>query len=143
MKNKNLCCVAMFTVIMLFTKCTNNIFTNRNTFGKTQITVNRTKIDLGILKQKIPKEASFTIKNTGDSVLVIQQVETSCGCTVPVWTNTPISVGDSGYVTVTYDAEYPGRFQKSIRVFANVENSPVQLSISGEVAYDETILSKQ
>jgi hypothetical protein len=128
---------------MALSACINTIFTNRNAFGKTQITLNRTKIDLGVLKQHSPKEASFIIKNTGDSILVIQQVKTSCGCTTPKWTKKPISIGDSGIVSVTYDAKHPGKFIKTITVYANVEDSPVKLNISGEVEFEQLSASKK
>jgi len=65
--------------------------------------------------------------------LIIQVVETSCGCTTPKWTTQPIQGGESGEIRMTYDAKYPGHFNKTITVYANVENSPVKLSISGQV----------
>ena len=96
-----------------------------------------THINMGQLPAQMPKDTTFFITNTGDSPLLIQNVETSCGCTTPKWTKEPIKSGKSGEITVTYDAKYPGRFHKTISVFANVPNSPIELSIAGEVAYEE------
>ena len=74
---------------------------------------------------------------------VRQQVETSCGCGVPKWTRKPIKPNKSGEIEVTYDAKYPGKFHKTITVFANTDDSPVQLTISGEVEYDKALITQQ
>ena len=38
----------------------------------------------------------FKFKNTGNKPLVIEQATTSCGCTVPSYTQAPIAPGKSG-----------------------------------------------
>jgi hypothetical protein len=106
--------------------------------SNSEMTFSQSKIDLGKLKQNNPKDTSFIFKNIGKELLVIQNVETSCGCNVPQWTKKPIGEGNTGEITITYDSKYPGRFHKTIMVYANVPNSPIQLSIDGEVTYPQS-----
>lgn len=77
----------------------------------------------------------FEFSNTGESPLLIQNVTTSCGCTVPEWPKEIIKPNENREIKIVYDAKYPGRFNKTITVIYNGKDSPVQLSIKGEVPY--------
>ncbi len=103
----------------------------------TKVEVTDTLIYFGIIQHDIPKDTCFSIKNIGDEPLIIQNVETSCGCTVPVWTKKPIGIGEQGQIKITYDAKYPGHFHKTITVYSNIPEGTVQLYIKGEVEYDK------
>ena len=134
-KNLKLCVnILLIGMLMSCNYFGNNEKQNNNI--KTTATVDKQKINLGSLKRNIPRKCVFTVQNTGKSPLLIQNVETSCGCTLPEWTKHPVKPGKSGEVRVTYDAEYPGRFHKTITVYANVE-SPIRLTVSGEVEFEE------
>ncbi len=111
--------------------------TDNSIANTTQINFNQTEIDMGQLQQSHPQTVSFKFTNTGEYPLVIQRVETSCGCTEPVWPNRPIKPGDSSVIKVTYDAKYPGRFVKSITVFCNSAKGKEELLVKGEVAVSE------
>lgn len=105
-------------------------------------TFDRTKQDFGDILWKEPVNTTFTITNRGNSPLVITYVSTSCGCTEATYTQEPIAVGESGQISVTYDAGLLGRFNKSVGVFTNSEDSPTYLRIIGTVCseledYDE------
>ncbi|MDA3866193.1 MAG: DUF1573 domain-containing protein [Salinivirgaceae bacterium] len=95
--------------------------------------------NLGELKYKEPKTVSFEVQNEGQTPLIILDVKTSCGCTVPAWNKKPIRPGKKGSIEVTYDSDFPGRFKKTITVFYNGANSPDTLLISGEVEYTEEL----
>lgn len=74
----------------------------------------------------------FEFTNTGKEDLILQDVKTSCGCTTPNWTKTPIAPGDKGQVEVTYNAKgRPGQFTKTITVTTNA--GVERLQIKGEV----------
>jgi hypothetical protein len=83
------------------------------------------------------KEAActFEFSNTGKSALVISDVKTSCGCTVPEWPQKPILPGEKGLLKIRYDAAFPGVFHKTVEVIYNGTGSPVTLEIYGEVEY--------
>ena len=70
--------------------------------------------------------------NTGSKVLVIQDIVTSCGCTKVEYDKEPVRPGGTLEVKVVYEADEPGRFNKSVTVYCNAENSPLRLSIKGE-----------
>ncbi len=102
----------------------------------TTINVEQTEIDMGTLQQGKPQTVIFKLKNTGNHPLFIKHVESSCGCTVPEWTKKPVNPGNAAEIKVTYDAEYPGRFIKQIKVFCNTDKGIVELRIFGEVDSD-------
>lgn len=75
----------------------------------------------------------FDFKNMGNSPLVINRVQASCGCTTPTWTKEPIEPGQKGSITVTYNPlGRPGTFTKTITVYSNATEEQV-LIIKGEV----------
>ena len=62
----------------------------------------------------------FTFTNRGNSPLVLNRVQASCGCTTPTYTKEPIEPGKKGIITVTYNpAGRPGVFTKTITVYSN------------------------
>ena len=87
------------------------------------------------------KEAvySFQFRNPSKSPLVIFDVKTSCGCTVPEWTKKPVKPGGRGEIKIKYDADFPGMFRKTIKVYFNGKDSPKELSIKGKVTYPEDL----
>jgi hypothetical protein len=81
-----------------------------------------------------PVSHVFTFKNTGNAPLVIQNVETSCGCTSPEYTKEPVQPGKSGIVKATFDpAGRPNYFDKNLTVISNAETNRVVLNIKGNV----------
>ena len=93
--------------------------------------------NLGELEYQKEEEYSFEFENPGETPLIIQNVETSCGCTAADWSQKPIKPEDKGEIKIKYDADFPGVFQKTITVHYNGEDSPAILKISGQVRYPE------
>jgi hypothetical protein len=76
----------------------------------------------------------FDFVNKGNTPLVINRVQASCGCTTPVWTKEPIEPGKKGTINVTYNTtSRPGTFTKTITVYSNSSEEQVVLTIHGEV----------
>jgi hypothetical protein len=76
----------------------------------------------------------FDFVNRGNSPLVVNRVQASCGCTTPTWTKEPIEPGKKGSVTVTYNPQgRPGVFTKTITVYSNAAEEQFVLTIHGEV----------
>lgn len=78
---------------------------------------------------------AFEFTNTGDAPLIIKDVKSTCGCTVPSWPKEPIAPGKSGKVEVKYNMN-TGPIRKTITVQSNAVNYPdgmVPLKIKGEV----------
>jgi hypothetical protein len=97
------------------------------------------KHDFGKLSLKKEAQTSFQFTNSGSTPLVIFDVMTSCGCTVPEWTKSPVNPGDIGDIKIIYDADFPGAFHKTITVYYNGEASPETLSINGQVEYSKNL----
>jgi hypothetical protein len=84
---------------------------------------------------------SFEFTNTGDAPLIIKDVKSSCGCTVPSWPKEPIAPGKSGKIEVKYNMN-PGPIRKTITVQSNAVNHPdgvVALKLKGEVIKKEEV----
>ena len=78
---------------------------------------------------------SFEFTNTGDEPLVITNVRSSCGCTIPSKPAAPIMPGKSDKIEVKYNMN-PGTISKTITVESNaknIQNGTVQLVIKGKV----------
>ncbi|MBN1251896.1 MAG: DUF1573 domain-containing protein [Bacteroidales bacterium] len=80
----------------------------------------------------------FKFKNIGKSPVVITRVQSSCGCTTPEWTRSPIVPGEEGFVSAEFDPnERPGAFNKHVLVYTNVLAEPIKLVIKGDVINKE------
>jgi hypothetical protein len=76
--------------------------------------------DFGTIKEGDVVEYTYAFKNTGESPLIIQGAQPSCGCTVPDYTKEPIPVGGTGYVRAKFDSNgKTNQVSKSITVTAN------------------------
>ena len=93
-------------------------------------------IDYGTTsKKKDNGVRSFEFTNTGDAPLIITNVLSTCGCTVPTKPNAPIMPGKTGKIDVKYNMA-PGPIRKTITVESNAvnyEGGRVPLKIKGEV----------
>jgi hypothetical protein len=104
-------------------------------FAQAKIQFSNTKHDFGNVKEANgPVSHVFTFKNTGNAPLVIQNVETTCGCTSPEYTKEPVQPGKSGIVKATFDPSgRPNYFDKNLTVISNAETNRVVLNIKGNV----------
>ena len=78
-----------------------------------------TQFNFGKIPQGKPVTHSFIIVNTGDSALLLENVQASCGCTTPEWSKSPILPGAESIIKVGYNAASEGAFEKSIVIFHN------------------------
>ena len=97
------------------------------------ITFENTIHDYGTIAQGSDGNYEFTFTNRGKTPLILSNVRSSCGCTIPVWTKDPIQPKGKGSIKVQYNTANVGTFQKSITVISNAKNSPVILTIKGNV----------
>lgn len=102
-----------------------------NNIVQTTVKLDRMSVLLNDFDWQKEQKVTFTLKNTGDKPLVIEDVHTSCGCTTVEFEKEPVRPGVSLDLHVTYKAEHPGHFNKTITVHCNVESSPIKLTISG------------
>ena len=76
----------------------------------------------------------FKFKNTGKEPLILTNVYSSCGCTVPSWPKEPIMPGKSETSKVKYNTNRLGTINKKVTVVSNSENGTIELFIKGNVS---------
>lgn len=99
--------------------------------SQTDIQLNETSVDMGKFDWHKEQKAIFTIANTGSNPLVIIDVSTSCGCVSASYSKEPVRPGKEISLNVTYKADHPEHFNKTITVYCNTKTSPLKLAIKG------------
>jgi len=89
--------------------------------------------DYGTLEQHGDGHCEFKFTNTGKEPLILSNVRSSCGCTVPTWPRQPVLPGQSEVIKVKYDTKRVGTINKSVHVYSNGKTSPLTLKIKGKV----------
>lgn len=92
-----------------------------------------TSHDFGTIKQGKPVVVTFRFKNEGDAPVRLETARSTCGCTAPTWTETPVQPGAEGEVSIEYDAYRRGRFEKKVMVFFECRRKPFLVYIKGKV----------
>ena len=96
-----------------------------------------TEHDFGEIEARKPVETVFNYKNVGDAPLVITDIKSSCGCTVPKdWSREPLAPGESGKFTVRYNGSGANKITKTITVTANTEKGKEVVKIMAFVKPD-------
>jgi hypothetical protein len=76
--------------------------------------------DFGTIQDGTPVETVFSYTNTGESPLVITDIKSTCGCTVPRdWSREPLSPGESSQFTVKFNGKGVNKTSKTVTVTAN------------------------
>lgn len=88
--------------------------------------------DFGPIPQGRPVFHVFEVQNTGSTVLKLDNVQASCGCTTPEWKQEPIAAGGVTQIRVGYNAAAAGPFDKHITITYNGGQNKV-FSIRGNV----------
>lgn len=97
----------------------------------TTVSINQNSADMGTFDWQQEQTATFTLTNTGDKLLVIEMIDTSCGCITVDYKQEPVRPGDSVTLHVTYKAEQPEYFSKTVTVYCNAKGAPIRLTVSG------------
>ncbi|MCK9301765.1 MAG: DUF1573 domain-containing protein, partial [Bacteroidales bacterium] len=69
--------------------------------------------DYGKIMENSDGECVFTVTNTGKEPLILTNAKSSCGCTVPSWSRTPILPGKSSEIKVKYSTKRIGQINKT------------------------------
>jgi hypothetical protein len=90
-------------------------------------------IDYGKIDKGSNGERVFTFTNIGDQPIIIKNIQSSCGCTIPKKPEKPIMPGEKGEIKVSYDTKRVGGFSKSITIFSNATEATKVIRIKGIV----------
>ena len=79
-------------------------------------------------------EHTFNFENISSSPVVILNVKTSCGCTIPEYSRKPVQAGEKSSIKIVFDPmNRPGHFLKSIDILTSASVEPATLNIEGNV----------
>ena len=103
-----------------------------------KIVFEQTSYDYGLIFAGDNGEVSFNFKNEGKSPLIINNVVSSCGCTVAKWSKDPVMPNQSGSIKLTYNTNIIGDIKRSITVTTNDPKlSRIVLILTGKVVKEE------
>lgn len=128
----------IFILLVLFSfSCKDN---NQNTDNTnlsadiTSIEFENTVFDFGSIVEGETVTYVFNFTNTGDAPLVINNVRSSCGCTVPAYSKEPLNPGEDGFIKVTFNSSgKQGSQYKIVTVTTNTDPTDTELVVKGEV----------
>ena len=91
---------------------------------------------LGKIQSGSFKKFQFDFKNTGNAVLIINEIKASCGCTEATPSQKEIPPGAGGAIKVTFDSHgFQGQVKKEIKVWTNDPRHP-----ETELKFDAQVL---
>ena len=100
---------------------------------KTTLETDKAEYDLGTVKEGTTKKQTVTVRNTGTNVFKLKGFTTSCDCTEATCDWKELQPGESGTVTVSYEAEQPGDFYRTVDIYGNIPNNSLMVSFIGTV----------
>lgn len=106
-------------------------YTDKAPLSQTKISIDKEMIDLGSFDWQKKQQATFTIRNEGNQLLVINGVSTSCGCLSTEYNHEPVQRGKKLNLQVSYKADYTEHFDKTVTVYCNARSSPIKFRIKG------------
>ena len=106
---------------------------NQEASPKTILEMDKVEYDLGTVKEGNTKKQIITVRNTGISVFKLKGFTTSCDCTEATCDWKELQPGESGTVTVSYEAEQPGDFYRTVEIYGNIPNNSLMVSFIGTV----------
>ena len=84
-----------------------------------------------------PVETVFSYTNSGKSPLVVTEIKSTCGCTVPQgWSKEPLMPGASSQFSVKFNGKGANKISKTITLTTNSEKGKEQVRISAFIVPD-------
>lgn len=101
------------------------------------VTFDKVAHDFGEIQNGTPVETVFTYTNSGQSPLVVSDIKSTCGCTVPQgWSREPLAPGASSQFTVKFNGKGANKVSKTITLTTNTESGREQVRISAFIVPD-------
>lgn len=89
--------------------------------------------DFGTIENGTPVETVFKYTNKGNSMLVVSNIKSTCGCTVPSNYTREVAPGETGEFTVKFNGKGNGKVSKSLTITANTEKGTEVVKITAMV----------
>ncbi|NRR90749.1 DUF1573 domain-containing protein [Winogradskyella undariae] len=100
------------------------------------LTLDKTEHDFGNIVNGTPVETIFKYTNTGNSMLVVSDIKSTCGCTVPSNFTKEVQPGETGQFTVKFNGRGNGKVTKSLTMTANTEKGKIPVRITAMISAD-------
>jgi len=99
------------------------------------ITFTERSFDFGTILEKNGKVSHvFIFHNNGSKPVIIDEIQSGCGCIGRVLSKTPVKPGGEGKVTIIFNPSYKsGFFSKEILVFSNKGQNYTRIWVTGKV----------
>ena len=111
------------------------------------ISFDKTLHDFGEIQNGTPVETVFSYTNSGRSPLVVTDIKSTCGCTVPQgWSKEPLMPGESSQFSVKFNGKGANKVSKTITLTTNTEKGREQVRITAFVKPDpnaQAVVKKQ
>ena len=103
--------------------------------AKPRAVFKETTYDFGKVKQGDVVSHEFVFKNAGGAPLLVEKVETTCGCTAALVSEKKIAPGKEGKIKTTFDTRgYSGRLSRYVYLISNDgENARRELSLVADI----------
>ena len=99
-----------------------------------KIVLEETDVNFGEVTEGAVVKHTFKFKNTGNQPLLISDIRTTCGCTVPEWNHNPMPSGSMDKIDVKFNTEGKQDMQtKKITIIANTFPAETELILRGVV----------
>lgn len=95
--------------------------------GGPRISLATEELDFGVSYDESKLDGVIRFTNTGDSLLVVQNVRTSCGCTAAALLKREYAPGESGEIEVGFSPTGAGRQVKTVTIVTNDPTSPASV----------------
>ena len=106
----------VFISILYF--CSNTFYAQEKKGTGAVFKFDKELIDYGKIAYKSDGKRIFNFTNIGSEPIVINDIKTSCDCTVPSIPKEPIMPNEKGTIEVVYDTSKSGGFSKVITIFS-------------------------
>ncbi len=103
------------------------------------IQFDRVEHDFGEIVNGTPVETVFSYTNIGRAPLVVTDIKSTCGCTVPQdWSKEPLAPGATSQFTVKFNGKGANKVSKTITLSTNTEKGNETVKISAFIKSDGT-----
>lgn len=99
-----------------------------------QITFDKKSHDFNLILQGEVVAYTFKFSNSGKQNLILADVSSSCGCTIPTFSKKPIKPGEEGTIEVVFNSERrQGVQNKKVFVLSNAQPNRDTLEITANI----------
>lgn len=132
-KMKKLLFLLLFIPLLSFSQEESKVvlYTPNPSSNFPEMTFYKTSHDFGTINNGAAQETVFNYTNTGNTPLIIVDIRSTCGCTIPVgWSKKPLLPGESSQFAVKFNGKGANKVSKTVTVTTNTKKGKETVRIS-------------